>query len=58
MTLGITSSGIKGFVQRGFEECAARTGSLVQAKLQLVADRHELIHLGNDAALFGERRKR
>ncbi len=41
-------------VQRSFEEAAAFGLGSSELRFQLVAEGHQLIHLGDDAMLFGE----
>ena len=53
----LQTAGSKGLVQDGFEQAAAlglREGEL---RFQLVAQRHQVIHFGDDPALFGDWRE-
>jgi hypothetical protein len=45
-------------VEEGFEKVAALRSSRRELRFQPIAQRHELVHPGDDAPLLGERWKR
>ena len=47
----------EGIVQDGFEQSAALGPGDAELRFELIANGHQLVHLGHDTVLFGQRRK-
>src|SRR6266540_579044 len=54
---GLTSPRRERLGNERVQQATARVVARGQAGLELVAERHQLVHLGDDAALLGEGRK-